>query len=70
MTAIFSEHVVEEKDRFRGVSACPAGWRPWSFSSLHHGSYNRIFLQTMQLLFAGVPYFPASVQMPSQSTLK
>ena len=48
MTAIFSEHVVEEKDRFRGVSACPAGWHPWSFSSLHHGSYNRIFLQTMQ----------------------
>ena len=59
MTAIFSEYVVEEKDRFRGVSACPAGWRPWSFSSLHHGSYNRIFIQTMQHLHRRAQHFRA-----------
>lgn len=55
-------------DSRRHISACRAEYCLRNFPSLYLCSGSHFFLQTMRLLFAGVPYFPASVQMPSGKT--
>ena len=55
-------------DSRRHISACRAEYCLRNFPSLYLCSGSHFFLQTMRLLFADVPYFPASVQMPSGKT--